>query len=190
MEDTLALQLKRHVEARPGAQYANLVGDAVVGLASLSMTLVSRRRLAVNGTLESIGRLLARSMSIENSDGGGGGSGRKGRKGRREAIRNLVSPLFFYGRGLLLMYCTCTATRLRQQMREITNLRVRIESGEANVIEHEERKAKTCEVFQAPGGALQPPVDVAIRRTMERGTSLPRPSVALKKEGKKDRETR
>lgn len=89
MEDTLALQLKRHVEARPGAQYADLVGDAVIGLASLTMTLASRRRLAVNGTLESIGRLLTRSVSSET--GGGDGGQRKGRKGRRVAIRNLVS---------------------------------------------------------------------------------------------------
>ncbi|CAN0023315.1 unnamed protein product, partial [Scytosiphon promiscuus] len=91
VEDTLALQLKRHVEATPGAQYADLVGDAVVGLASLSMTLVSRRRLAVNGTLESIGKLLARTMSFES--GTGNGDKRKGRKGRREAIRNLMKLL-------------------------------------------------------------------------------------------------
>ncbi|CAM9203456.1 unnamed protein product, partial [Hapterophycus canaliculatus] len=92
VEDTLALQLKRHVEASPSAQYADLAGDAVVGLASLSMTLVSRRRLAVNGALESTGRMLARSMSHGIGGGGcsGGSIGMKGRKGGREAVRNLI----------------------------------------------------------------------------------------------------
>lgn len=90
MEDTLALQLER-----PGPQYADLAGDAIVGLASLSVTLTSRRRLAVNGTVESIGRWLARNMASERSggEGGGGGTGsrRKAWNGDREAVRNAVS---------------------------------------------------------------------------------------------------
>lgn len=81
VEDTLALQLQR-----PGMKYTALAGDTVVGLASLSVTLASRRRLAVNGTVESVGRLLARSMAIER-----GGGREKGSKGDREAVRNMVS---------------------------------------------------------------------------------------------------
>lgn len=91
MEDTLALQLERS-----GPQYADLAGDAIVGLASLSVTLTSRRRLAVNGTVESIGRWLTRSMAYEASGGrergcAGAGGRRKGWKGGREAVRNAVS---------------------------------------------------------------------------------------------------
>ncbi|CAM9152661.1 unnamed protein product, partial [Ectocarpus sp. 13 AM-2016] len=83
VEDTLALQLQR-----PGVKYAALAGDAVVGLASLSVTLASRRRLAVNGTVESVGRLLARSMATER-----GGGREKGSKGDREAVRNMAKLL-------------------------------------------------------------------------------------------------
>ncbi|CBN79756.1 conserved unknown protein [Ectocarpus siliculosus] len=83
VEDTLALQLQR-----PGVKYAALAGDAVVGLASLSVTLASRRRLAVNGTVESVDRLLARSMAIES-----GGGREKGSKGDHEAVRNMAKLL-------------------------------------------------------------------------------------------------
>lgn len=93
VEDTLALQLERS-----GPQYADLAGDAIVGLASLSVTLTSRRRLAVNGTVESIGRWLARSMTYhersggEGGGGGGAGAGSRGKgwNGGREAVRNAV----------------------------------------------------------------------------------------------------
>ena len=92
VEDTLSLQLER-TDSRTGPQYDALAGDAVVGLASISMTLSSRHRLAVNGTVESIGRLLARSM-CEGGAGGGGTDGNFGSnndsKGGREALRNLV----------------------------------------------------------------------------------------------------
>ena len=79
----------------------------MVGLASISMTLVSRRRLAVNGTVESIGRLLARGMrgggsgggGVGGGSGGGGGGGSKEWKGGREAIRNLVSVIRWRGFG-------------------------------------------------------------------------------------------
>lgn len=90
VEDTLALQLERR-----GPEYAGLAGDAVIGLASLAVTLSSRSRLAVNGTVESVGRLLAHSI-----DGGGAGVGAEagagaGRicKGRGSlgAVRNVVS---------------------------------------------------------------------------------------------------
>eukprot|EP00752_Nemacystus_decipiens_P007651 g6840.t1 len=57
VEDTLALQLERR-----GPEYADLAGDSVVGLASLAVTLSSRSRLAVNGAVESVGRLLAQSI--------------------------------------------------------------------------------------------------------------------------------
>lgn len=94
MEDTLSLQLER-TGSRTGPQYDALAGDAVVGLASISMTLVSRRRLAVNGTVESIGKLLARGMCDGGGRGGGGrgGCGSKDWKGGRESVRNLVRIL-------------------------------------------------------------------------------------------------
>lgn len=75
---------------RPGLNYAALAGDAVVGLASLSVTLESRRRLAVNGTVESVGRLLARAMA------GDAEGWRQGREGDYEAVRNLVRHDFVY----------------------------------------------------------------------------------------------
>lgn len=88
MEDTLSLQLNR-----PSELYAKLVGDAVVALASLSVMLASRRRLACNGTVESVSRLLGRAIG----GGGRGGGGREGREGgggakeeRGVAIRNMV----------------------------------------------------------------------------------------------------
>lgn len=94
VEDTLALQLERR-----GPQYAGLAGDAVVGLASLAVTLASRCRLAVNGTVESVGRLLAHSMAFERGDGGSGGGGGAGAgagrtskwRGSDKAVRNVVS---------------------------------------------------------------------------------------------------
>lgn len=94
VEDTLALQLERS-----GPQYTDLASDAIVGLASLSVTLTSRRRLAVNGTVESIGRWLATSMAYEGSGGDGGvgaGTGVRSKrwKGDREAIRNAVRLYF------------------------------------------------------------------------------------------------
>lgn len=86
VEDTLALQLERR-----GPQYADLAGDSVVGLASLAVTLASRSRLAVNGTVESVGRLLAHSIG-GGGDGGGGGAGRTSKwRGSLEAVRNVVS---------------------------------------------------------------------------------------------------
>ncbi|CAM9644454.1 unnamed protein product, partial [Laminaria digitata] len=93
VEDTLSLQLER-TGSRTGSQYDALAGDTVVGLASISMTLVSRRRLAVNGTVESIGRLLASGMCEGGRGGGGsrggGGCGSKDWNGSREAVRNLA----------------------------------------------------------------------------------------------------
>lgn len=91
MEDTLSLQLDR-----AGVRYASLAGDAVVGLASLSVTLVSRRRLAGNGTVESVGRLLAALLATSSPGPGveGGGSGNtwgvRASLQEREALRNMV----------------------------------------------------------------------------------------------------
>lgn len=104
VEDTLALQLQR-----PGVKYAALAGDAVVGLASLSVTLASRRRLAVNGTVESVRRLLSRCMAIER-----GGGCEKGSEGDREAVRNMVSIVghasVVCAKTVLLLFCLETKT--------------------------------------------------------------------------------
>lgn len=86
VEDTLALQLERR-----GPQYADLAGDSVVGLASLAVTLASRSRLAVNGTVESVGRLLSHSLD-EGGGAVGAGAGRAGKwRGSLDAVRNVVS---------------------------------------------------------------------------------------------------
>lgn len=66
---------------RPYPPYAALVSDAVVGLACLSMTLGSRRRLVANGTIERVGRLLARGMLELKHE-------REGNRG--ELVKNLV----------------------------------------------------------------------------------------------------
>lgn len=87
VEDTLALQLERR-----GPEFADLAADSVVALASLAVTLASRTRLAVNGTVESIGRLLARSTD----EGGGvvpGAGGTSKQRGGLDAVRNVVSSL-------------------------------------------------------------------------------------------------
>ena len=109
VEDTLALQLERR-----GPEYADLAGDSVVGLASLAVTLSSRTRLAVNGTVESVGRLLTHSINEGGAGvgaGGGPGAGRTTRCRRNiGAVRNVVSfaecqkslRRASYGLGLLL----------------------------------------------------------------------------------------
>lgn len=85
MEDTLSLQLER-----PGDRYTTLAADAVVGLGSLSMMLVSRRRLAVNGTVESVGRLMAKYLEDGRKGGVGGASWGVDWAGHK-ALKNLVS---------------------------------------------------------------------------------------------------
>lgn len=85
MEDTLSLQLER-----PGDRYTALAADAVVGLGSLSMMLVSRRRLAVNGTVESVGRLMARYLE-GGKKGGVGDESRGADWAGHKALKNLVS---------------------------------------------------------------------------------------------------
>lgn len=92
MEDTLALQLDR-----PSNVYDKVADDAIVGLASLSVTLASRRRLACNGTLESVTRLLGRVMAASADSCSGHEEGERGSDaaesgaGRRETKRNVVS---------------------------------------------------------------------------------------------------
>ena len=82
----MALQLERR-----GPQYADLAGDSVVGLASLAVTLASRSRLAVNGTVESVGRLLAHCID-GRGDAIGVGAGRTEEwRGSLDAVRNVVS---------------------------------------------------------------------------------------------------
>lgn len=80
---------------RRGPEYADLAGDSVVGLASLAVTLSSRTRLAVNGTVESVGRLLTHSINEGGAGvgaGGGPGAGRTTRCRRNlGAVRNVVS---------------------------------------------------------------------------------------------------
>lgn len=83
MEDTLSLQLDR-----PGPRYRSLADDTVVGLASLSVTLTSRRRLAINGTVERIGKLLA--WTIEATTGEDAAAMASMPLGAREAVRNMV----------------------------------------------------------------------------------------------------
>lgn len=104
IEDTLSLQLKR-----PGRHHTALSDEAVVALASMSMTLGSRRRLAVNGTVESIGRLLLRGRR-DGEDAahnrGGSGDGR-GEDRRVLAIKTLVRGCSRYVQGLPDVGLTC-----------------------------------------------------------------------------------
>lgn len=105
MEDTLSLQLKRI-----GWEYASLAGDSVVALASLSVTLVSRRRLAVNGMVESLSRLLLRSIGGLKGVGDGCDDGTRTWEANLEAVRNLVSqlsqpPLYRWCRNLSSHVC-------------------------------------------------------------------------------------
>ncbi|CAM9217519.1 unnamed protein product, partial [Sphacelaria rigidula] len=94
VEDTLALQLDR-----PSNVYDKVADDAIVGLASLSVTLASRRRLACNGTLESVTRLLGRVMAASADSCGGHEEGERGSDaaesgaGRRETKRNVIKLL-------------------------------------------------------------------------------------------------
>ncbi|CAM9176650.1 unnamed protein product [Discosporangium mesarthrocarpum] len=93
VEDTLTLQLRR-----PSLAHAHLISDAVAGLASLSVTLRSRRRLAVNGAVTVLGRLLEEAIGNRIADGTeeGGQEGELGwasKGGGVKEIRNIVKLL-------------------------------------------------------------------------------------------------
>lgn len=55
----------------------------------MSVTLTSRRRLACNGTLESVTRLLGKVMATDSPEGVA--SGATDGLDRREAMRNMVN---------------------------------------------------------------------------------------------------